>query len=375
VALGVARRLEEGHDFFIEEKRVQLTDEGETHLAELTSSLPDRWKNSRYREEMACQGLTALHLLQRDEHYIVRDDKIVLLDENTGRPVPDRALSHGLHQILQVKEGCEVTAPNETLARISYQRFFRKYMRLGGMTGTAMEARMELINVYGLGVKRVPTHRQCIRVDTGIRLVASMREKYELLVEAVARVTEAGRPVLIGTRSVTESEQVARVLRHAEFNCLVLNAAQDQSEAEVIARAGQPGSIVVATNMAGRGTDITLHESVITAGGLHVISTQLNDSRRIDRQLSGRCARQGDPGSHEMLLSLEDEIFRDVLPEFVRRKLLVLAERRTTAWNAMTRILVYAVQHTRSSRLARLRKAVRRADQRMDDLLAFGAQE
>jgi len=375
VALGVARRLEDGQDFTIEQNQVELTEAGGVHLAEVTSSLPDRWKNSRYREEMACQGLTALHLLRRDEHYIVRDDKLVLLDENTGRAMPDRALSHGLHQVVQVKEGCAVTAPNETIARISYQRFFRKYIRIGGMTGTAIEARHEMIDVYGLGVKRVPTHQRCVRANSGVTLFAYMRDKYERLVEVVREINQAGRPILIGTRSVNESEQVARVLEHADLSCLVLNAAHDQDEADVIARAGQPGSIVVATNMAGRGTDITLHETVAAAGGLHVISTQLNDSARIDHQLSGRCARQGDPGSHQMLLSLEDEIFRSVLPEFMRLRLIKLALLETGAWSVIAGILIRVVQRIRSNQTRRLRKAVRRADQHMDDLLVFGAEE
>jgi preprotein translocase subunit SecA len=375
VALGVARRLEDGHDFTIEDNRVELTEVGEAHLAEVTSSLPARWKNSRYRDEMACQGLTALYLLKRNEHYIVRDDKIVLIDENTGRAMPDRSLSHGLHQVLQVKEGCAVTAPNETIARISYQRFFRKYLRLGGMTGTANEARREFINVYGLGVKRVPTHRPCLRVNAGVALFASMRDKYQRLVEVVREASEAGRPVLIGTRSVNESEQVSRVLEHADLACVVLNAANDQHEADVVAQAGQPGRIVVATNMAGRGTDIKLHASVAAVGGMHVVSTQLNDSQRIDRQLSGRCARQGDPGSHQMLLSLEDEIFRNVLPEFMRLRLIAFARLDTRAWPLITQLLVRAVQRVRSNQTRRLRKAVRRADQHMDDLLAFGAEE
>jgi preprotein translocase subunit SecA len=191
----------------------------------------------------------------------------------------------------------------------------------------------------------------------------------------VREMTEADRPVLIGTRTVSESEQISRMLEQAQVSCRVLNAAQDQHEADIVADAGQPGSILVATNMAGRGTDIALHETVRAAGGLHVISTQLNDSARVDRQLSGRCARQGDPGSHEMLLSLEDEIFCTMLPAGVRERLMDFANPENGLWRRLTPVLLTAIQRTRDAQLKHQRQAVRRADRHMEDLLAFGRHE
>jgi preprotein translocase subunit SecA len=371
VSLGVARRLEEGVHFTIREQRVHLTESGQERLEQLIASLPNRWKNSRYRDELIVQSLTALHLLTRDKDYLVRDDKIVLLDENTGRAMPDRSLAHGLHQMVQIKEGCTVSPPTETLARTSFQNFFRKYIRIGGMTGTAREVAGELVGVYGLGVKRVPTHHASARVDAGVRLFPTMQEKYAFLVAVVKQQTAAQRPVLIGTRSVIESEQVQRILESAGLSPLVLNAAQDAREAQIIARAGEPGQVVVATNMAGRGTDIPLHETTVTHGGLHVISTQLNDSPRLDRQLYGRCARQGDPGSHQAILSLEDDLFRALLPNVVAARLMPMATAESRLWQYLTRLLIYIAQLARGRQLRRAREAVRHADRQIDDLLSF----
>jgi preprotein translocase subunit SecA len=238
----------------------------------------------------------------------VQEGKVEIIDEFTGRMMSDRSWEHGLHQLVETKEGCALTGIHEPLARISYQRFFRRYLRLAGMTGTAHEVYRELWSVYRLPVVTIPTNRPPRRRYLGTRVYATTEAKWAAVVEHVKRMHARGRPILVGTRSVAASEQLSRLLTAAGLSHQVLNARQDRTEAEIIAHAGEPGGIVVATNMAGRGTDIHLAPGVAELGGLHVIATEGHEARRIDRQLFGRCGRQGDPGSHELFVSLEDEI-------------------------------------------------------------------
>jgi preprotein translocase subunit SecA len=373
VALGIARRLRRDEHFSVSPKGVRFSEDGLARLDELTSALPNRWRNVRFRKEIVQQALMALHFFVRDKHYVVKDGAVVLIDENTGRPVPDRSLSKGLHQMVQIKERSQVTEPTAVTARISYQSFFGRYLRIGGMTGTGWEVRRELGTVYGLGVRRVPTHALRRVEDLGLRIFASLAEKYDCLVEVVGRVHREGRPILIGTRSVAESEQLQRVLEKHGFAVAVLNANQDARESEVVARAGLTGSIVVATNMAGRGTDIPLGEGVAERGGLHVICVHLNDSPRIDRQLFGRCGRQGDPGSCESILSLEDDVFIDTLPDAVLNGLRSLASGSRPLWRLIAPRVASVVQAIRSHRAGQVRAAVRRSDERLDSLLSFAS--
>jgi len=209
-----------------------------------------------------------------------------------------------------VKEGVQVTRQTVPLARISYQRFFRRYLRLAGMTGTAREVAGELASVYGLAVVSVPTNRHLIRRNLGDHVYPSVAAKWDPVIERIRELHQSGRPVLVGTRFVGTSEDLSRRLTAAGLPHQVLNARQDREEAEIIAQAGQPGRITVATNMAGRGTDIRLAPGVAALGGLHVIATERHEARRIDRQLFGRCGRQGDPGSYEAMVSLEDELIK-----------------------------------------------------------------
>jgi preprotein translocase subunit SecA len=290
------------------ERTVHLTEDGQERLAVLTQGYGGLWAGRRRREAFIAQALTALHLMQRDTHYLVKDGTVQIIDEFTGRTMSDRAWEHGLHQLVEVKEGCALTGVYEPLARISYQRFFRRYLRLAGMTGTAHEVRGELWSVYRLPVVTIPMHRPPQRRHLGTRVYTTTAAKWAAVVMHVKRVHEGGRPVLVGTRSVGASEQLSRLLTAAGLSHQVLNARQDRAEADIIAHAGEPESIVVATNMAGRGTDIRLAPRVAERGGLHVLATEGHEARRIDRQLFGRCGRQGDPGSHELLVSLEDEI-------------------------------------------------------------------
>lgn len=256
----------------------------------------------------------ACYLLHKDHHYLVREQKIVIIDANTGRTMPDRSWERGLHQMVELKENLDLTTVNEQLGRLTFQRFFRRYLKLGGMSGTAREVRQELWSVYRLPVRLIPLYRPSRRRALPTRIFGSSQEKWEAVTAVVADSRQKGRPVLIGTGSVADSETLSRILTRAGIDHQLLNARQDRQEALIVALAGQKGQVTVATNMAGRGTDIRLAEGVARLGGLNVLSTCCNEAGRIDRQLFGRCARQGDPGTYQTFLSLEDDRVRDYYP-------------------------------------------------------------
>ncbi len=308
-ALSLAESLNESNDFVlnIRDRDVTLTDQGEARLAELSQGLSGIWAGRRRRRTLVKQALSAIHFFHRDKQYIVNDDKVQIIDEHTGRVMADRSWEQGLHQMIETREGCTITGEREPLARISYQRFFRRYLRVAGMSGTVKEVADELTAVYGLRVVRVPTHQLSRRMALPEQIYLSSERKWQALTNKVRELNDTDRPILIGTCTVAESEYLSELLNQNGLQHCVLNARQDKDEADIIARAGQRGNITVATNMAGRGTDIQLGEGVEQLGGLHVIATERNSSRRVDRQLYGRCARQGDPGSTEAFLSIDDK--------------------------------------------------------------------
>jgi preprotein translocase subunit SecA len=311
-ALDLAKQLILGQDFHLRasEKVVELTVRGEHRVADLATGLPGLWAIRRAREELIQQALSAHHLFRRDVQYIVTQGKVQIVDEYTGRVMPDRSWEGGLHQLIEAKEKCAITERNKTLARITYQRFFRRYLHLCGMTGTAVEVSGELRAVYGLRVVRIATNRPLKRTNCGTRIYSTAALKWNAVVEAVKEATRNRRAVLIGTRSVDASEHLGKLLVRDGLRPVILNARQDHQEAEIVAGAGQPCRVTVATNMAGRGTDILLHSEVSEIGGLHVVLTEFHESRRIDRQLFGRAGSQGDPGSFESIVSLDDELFQ-----------------------------------------------------------------
>jgi len=314
-ALEIAGALGEP-DYRVGEEGIEITEAGDQKLARIGKELGGLWKGPRRREQLVRQALTALHVFQRDKHYLVREGKVQIVDEYTGRLMPDRSWERGLHQLIELKEGVEVTPVRETLARISYQRFFRRYLHLCGMTGTAAEVAGELRAVYRLRVARVPTNRPTRRRRRASRHFGSAAAKWQAVVEAIVERAARGQPVLVGTRSVGASEHLAKLLQEKNVSFRLLNARQDRDEAEIVARAGERGCVTVATNMAGRGTDIRLGEGVAELGGLHVVATELHDAARIDRQLYGRCGRQGDPGTYEAIVALEDDLVKSFAPIF-----------------------------------------------------------
>jgi preprotein translocase subunit SecA len=256
------------------------------------------------------QLLRAHLMMEKDVDYIIAEEKIVIIDENTGRPQPGRRFSDGLHQAIEAKEEVTIQGETQTYATITLQNYFRLYAKLAGMTGTAMTEANEFKEIYKLEVLAIPTHRKGQRKDADDEIYMTEREKYNAILKDIQEVHGKGRPILIGTESVEVSEKLSRILKQNKLEHTVLNAKNHAHEAEIIAEAGAPGAITVATNMAGRGTDIKLKPSVAGNGGLHVVGTTRHQSRRIDRQLRGRCARQGDPGTSKFFVSFEDQLMR-----------------------------------------------------------------
>ncbi|KAG1447564.1 hypothetical protein G6F57_017045 [Rhizopus arrhizus] len=298
----------------------------------------------------------------------------MVVDEFTGRVMPDRSWGQGLPQMLEHKEGLELSEPRATLKSISYQRFFKHYLLLSGMTGTAAEIRAELGRVYDLPVVRIPTHRKSRRRHAPDAGYPTLAEKWAAVRDRTRALHQQGVPILIGTRSVAASEQVAQVLAQAGLPAVVLNAKQDADEADMIARAGEIGSIMIATNMAGRGTDIPLSDAAREAGGLHVILTERHESARIDRQLEGRCGRQGDPGHVEAILSLEDAVLDSVTGSAWAKPMQILRAPRAQGWHGLAARWLRFAQARTERKLARDRRQMVAADEELENSLSFSGQ-
>jgi len=368
-ALRLAATLTPGIDYRLEMTRreVEVTAAGREKLASTAAVAGGLWRGARRREELVTQALYADQLLQRDRHYLVKDGKVQIIDEYTGRLMPDRSWERGLHQLVELKEGCDVTAPVETLARISFQRFFRRYLHLSGMTGTATEVASELWSVYRLRLVTVPTYRPPQRRRLRGKVFRRLETKWTAVVEQISTWHGQGIPVLVGTTSVQASEHLSALLHAADLPHQVLNARHDADEAAVVAQAGQPGAITVATNMAGRGTDIALGDGVDRLGGLHVLATERHDAGRIDRQLYGRCGRQGDPGAYGYMVSLEDELIQSS----PWRWLLPLLPEGLASTGVVGRWLVRRAQRGAERRHARTRHDLLRFDEQVGKMLAF----
>jgi preprotein translocase subunit SecA len=376
-AADIASQLNLEIDYRINPKyrEIELSDEGRTRLTNLSRGLSSFWRGKRRSEELAIQALTAKELYLRDRHYVIEDDKVVIVDEFTGRLMPDRSWRDGLHQAIEAKEKVEITPPKDTYARISFQRFFRLYRKLSGMTGTASEAGAEFWQIYHLPVVKIPTNRPCIRENLPDIILTTTSAKWKHILTEVKRIHQTGRPILIGTRSVHSSEHLSQLLHAENLDHQVLNAVYHRQEAEIVAEAGQPGNITVATNMAGRGTDIKLGRGVAKLGGLYVIAAERNESSRIDRQLFGRCARQGDPGSAQAIICLEDEF----VSRYSKNPVMYLRKRCGDTEDDISSRLsrsVFKLAQFSAERLAlRQRKSVMRTDHWLDEQLGFAGSE
>ena len=360
----LASLLEEGRDFKIDWaiRQCDLNQRGQNRLDELAEMENSGfWKGKRRREELVTQALNGIWCFLRDEQYLVNEKgKVQIIDEFTGRVMKDRSWRHGLHQAVEVKEGAKITADKENLARLSFQRFFRSYPHVSGMTGTAWESRGEMWQIYQRPIVRIPTNKPCIRIHLPPKMFDKTDQKYDAVVARVCELNDKGVPVLVGTRSVLSSQEISRRLDAANRKHRVLNATQTAQEASIVAEAGQMGKITVATNMAGRGTDIKLARGVADLGGLHVVSTEPATSGRVDRQLFGRAARQGDPGCAQLFACAEDDLFVRHAPS-VRR-----------LWQTIGAAKLIAFSQYRAERQARFsRKQVLRNDDWMDQTLPF----
>jgi preprotein translocase subunit SecA len=351
----LAKEMIRDQHFYLDEKKqkVELSEEGRRQIRFANAPMGEHSHAMDKLHEHVERAIHANHRFRLDQHYMVLDDKIVIIDESTGRPMPDRQWNEGLHQAVEAKEGITITYKTDHAAQITYQSFFKLYVKLAGMSGTAVQNYWELLRVYWLWVVTVPTNRPCVRTVLPDRVFPTEDAKFNAIVEEVKRLKAEGRPVLIGTRSVDKSELLSKKLLAAGTAHFVLNAkpGNAEREADIVAQAGRSGSVTIATNMAGRGTDILLggnaeslawtrlksqykhlhqvppdlwrklvldvkaeentksnNQAVIQAGGLHVIGTERHEAARVDRQLIGRAARQGDPGSCQFFLSLDDEI-------------------------------------------------------------------
>ncbi|MBC7469833.1 MAG: hypothetical protein H7322_10950 [Ramlibacter sp.] len=320
-ALALARRLQEGADFrrSADGRRIELTAAGAQRLAQWPAASHPLYGHRAHRQAALELALTALLVLRRDHDYVVREGQVQLIDETTGRAAPGRAWSQGLHQLVELKEGVAATQSNSTVTQITFQRFFPRYLRLAGASGTLAEARGEFKAVYGLGVVVVAprTPRRVARLPA--RLFPDSATLWQAVAASATALGAAGRPVLIGTDSVAQSEALSQVLTKGGLEHQVLNARQDSDESQLIAMAGQPGRITVATSMAGRGTDILLAPAVVILGGLHIILCQHNASARIDRQFLGRAGRQDQPGSTQTLLALDFPLLQRWWPAWWHR--------------------------------------------------------
>ena len=299
-------------DYTVDEKArtAMLSEEGVAHCEALlhVDNLFDPANITQ--QHCILQALKAHHVFKRDVDYIVQNDKVVIVDEFTGRLMDGRRYSDGLHQALEAKENVTIAAENQTLASITFQNYFRMYDKLAGMTGTADTEAMEFHQIYNLEVVSIPPNKPMQRKDYPDLIYRTRKEKYDAIIEAIRELYEKGQPVLVGTISIETSEMLSQRLKKLNIPHSVLNAKQHAREAEIVAQAGQKGHVTIATNMAGRGTDIVLGEGVLELGGLHILGTERHESRRIDNQLRGRSGRQGDPGSSRFYLSLEDDLMR-----------------------------------------------------------------
>ncbi|MDX1635019.1 MAG: preprotein translocase subunit SecA, partial [Marinobacter sp.] len=335
-------------DFTIDEKsrQVDLTETGHEKVEELLAQrgLLNEGESLYSANNLSLlhhvhSALRAHHLFQKDVDYIVQGEQVVIVDEHTGRTMPGRRWSEGLHQAIEAKEGVPIQAESQTLASTTFQNYFRLYDKLAGMTGTADTEAFEFRQIYGLDVVVIPPNKPIQRIDYNDLIYLTQEEKFHAIIDEIKDVTAEGRPILVGTASIEASELLSMLLKKAKIDHKILNAKQHESEAQIIAQAGRPGAVTIATNMAGRGTDIVLggnweyevaalenpseeevakikaawterHNQVLEAGGLHIIGTERHESRRIDNQLRGRSGRQGDPGSSRFYLSLEDNLMR-----------------------------------------------------------------
>ncbi|MDQ8198764.1 prepilin peptidase [Pelagicoccus enzymogenes] len=379
----VASEMEEGRDFrvWVQQRRLEFTPQGRQRARE-SGSYPDAalWECPTRRSQLVQLGLEARQFFLKGTHYIIEKkylgtstSPIVIVDESTGRPMPNRSWKLGMHQMVEAKEDLPMTPPTQTIAQISFQTFFRRYGHLSGATGTAKEIADEVWQTYDLATVRIPRNKPKRVSDRGMRFFLTVDDKEDAIIEEIRQRQSNGQPVLVGTQSVTASERLARRLNINGVRCEVLNAVRIEDEAKIIEQAGQLGHVTIATNMAGRGTDIKLKAGVEALGGLHVIATEPASSRRVHRQLFGRAARQGARGSTSAYYSFEDELLVKQLPSSALRVLKWF--NRVPLVSGLSRLGLFYAQR-RAEKLAKIaRKAVMKNENELRSSLGFSRGE
>lgn len=368
-AAELVRSLQRGTDYRVEPSllRVKLTEQGKRQVVKmLTDADQGTWRAARRRHELVEQALGAIQCFRRGEQYELVDGRVMMIDQFTGRFMPDRQWQHGMHQALEAKEGLPVTEKGDTLASLSFQRFFRLYPFLAGMTGTAVGGRREFEQTYQVPVRLIPPNRPVYRSRWPRQIFTTAQHRWDAVLEAVGKLHGQGRPVLIGTRTVQASQHLSKKLEVHGFAHQVLNAVHHEQEAQIVAGAGQRGAITVATNLAGRGTDIKLGPGVAELGGLHVILTELHEARRIDEQLIGRAGRQGDPGSAQVFPSFEDDLVVKHCPGILNWAKLVYAHRPGVIRSVFAQGFFMLAQKRAERQAFTARKAVLRRDDWLD---------
>lgn len=375
-ALRLANELQENTHYKVDQLKriITLNEKGEAALSRNIEQLSPLLSGKKRRKEAVSQALFALHMLKKAEHYILQGDKVQIVDEYTGRVMEDRQWSRGIQQMVEIKEGLQPSDRSDTIAQITYQRFFRRYRHLCGMSGTAREIEAELWKVYRLPLAVIPPRRKNRRRISAARIFSSKKQKWQHVVDRTAERSQKGQAMLIGTRTVAASILLSEQLDRAGIAHQVLNAEQNKREGEIIAQAGQTSSVTVATNIAGRGTDIKLSENVRNAGGLVVFMTERHDAKRIDRQLIGRCARQGDPGQVEIFLSLEDDLVRMGSFTF----LLPIISSAMSVFPPLAKLWASLIFHWSQREIertnAQIRASCMKRDRKLSELMAFAGQ-
>ena len=370
-AFAVSEELEQGRDYILNQqaKYVTITQSGNEVIETTAHRLPAAWRNSDRSSYLVKQAIIARYCYHRDVHYVVDQEKIVIVDEKTGRMMDGRSWSGGLHQAVEVKEHLENSDPTHAHIKMSFQMFFRLYDNLAGMSGTLQNVEKELWTVYNLPVVKIPTHAPKKLLCYPEIVLKSYEDKWCAVIQDIKHHVSQGRAVLVGIRSVRDSEALYLQLLEAGIPSTVLNALRHEEEARIIADAGRWGQVTIATNMAGRGTDIVVAKEVLAAGGLHVIATERHESRRVDMQLFGRAARQGDPGSAQMIISMDDEVIKIFSPKHLAPLLKMLVHSR-----GRINVAVWwfqAVQFFAEKSISRLRKKLLEQDLALSKALSF----
>jgi preprotein translocase subunit SecA len=370
-ALSLAQTLYAGTDYVVKKKPpdIEFTLKGQKKIEDALKKLPSIWSSYERSEYLIRQALIASNLYLKDVHYVVHEGKIVIVDDKTGRMMEGRSWSGGLHQAIEAKEGIELTDVTESHIQMSFQLFFRLYKHLAGMSGTLQNIANELWSIYGLVRVNLPTHVPKQLTAYKERVYESGDRKWDAVIDAVLSEHGKGKAVLVGTRSIKESEALHLKLNDLGVETTVLNALHHEKEAMIIAQAGKKGKVTIATNMAGRGTDILIDRNVAEAGGLHVIATERHESRRVDMQLFGRTARQGLPGSAQMITSLDDEVISRLCPGWL---FVLLKKKMNTEWGEKIALTLYVIfQQIAERSRSRLRWKILDQDLKLNKMLSF----